>query len=63
VKSPLHDAGEQVVVAPGYEHCVAEVPAHAPTHVAWVPAHAGRVPRGAPVIVAQVPVLLGSAQP
>jgi hypothetical protein len=41
---------------------VADEPLHCPAQVACVPAHAARVPRGAPVTVTQVPTLPGSWQ-
>src|SRR5262249_11336452 len=58
----LHLAAVHTVWLSGYAQSDADVPSQNPAQVACVPLHAGRLPRGAPLTVRQVPTWLVSAQ-
>jgi hypothetical protein len=57
VATPLVQEGAlHVVLAPGYAHAVRPLPSQLPPHVVPLPAHAARVPTGAPVAAPHVPI-------
>lgn len=57
-----HAAGVQTTLPSGKAQSVADVPPQRPAQAACVPAHAFRLPRGAPLTVTHVPALFGSWQ-